>query len=814
MPTDLTLTELIRSPQYALTYAEKMDVLLPILKQQVDAGCRGIPEYNRYVNSMRFQADKFSAYDQVPYLPVTAFKGFDLCTVPREHISRVLRSSGTTTGTPSIINLDKPTLFRQTQGLAAILSHELGPQRLPYLVLDCEEVNQEASAITARAAALRGFLPFASSVTYGLVQRGTSLEPAISSLEAFFERYRGIPVLLSGFSYIIWFNLITKLQSLGIHFSHPTMTLFHSGGWKHLNKQGVAKADFSEKVAETFGCESWAIKDFYGMVEQVGVIFIDCEAGNKHTPNFAEVVIRDFLSLDLVKPGGEGLIEVLSALPTSYPGQALLTEDVGTLIGYDNCACGRRGLYFRFKSRVEHAEIRGCGDTFASSQVLRSSVTDNSYAPAQPDYPAVEILSHAQSVQQGSAEVIFATFRQDLMQDYQKFAGLPSGVIIGLLDSLGTQLASSAYGPIEGIAFLSSWLRASSLRKILAINFGDYLQALEHPISLQGKRVRAVPRGLVCHWVAGNVPTLAMFSWALSILTKNSSIIRVPKGARTVVETLFRAVEGARTQYEGISYDGGTLLSRTCVLSFPSEDTRTNEAMSLVADARVIWGGNETIRSIAGYPRLDHCEDMIFGPKFSVGVMDRCTARNKLASDSALRGFARDIVLFDQAACSSLQVLFVEADIPELERLADALERELETLSRRFPKHHIDQLLATQILGARARYGLQPSTSVRAPRDLSYSLLLDRGAVMPTALQSRTLFLHAIDNIMEVIPLLSPKIQTIGTAVADEQRREHFTTAAALKGVARCVSPGLMNLYDTPWDGMLPLHRLVRWCQV
>ena len=67
---------------------------------------------------------------------------------------------------------------------------------------------------------------------------------------------------------------------------------------------------------------------------------------------------------------------------------------------------------------------------------------------------------------------------------------------------------------------------------------------------------------------------------------------------------------------------------------------------------------------------------------------------------------------------------------------------------------------------------------------------------------------------MEVIPLLSPKIQTIGTAVADEQRREHFTTAAALKGVARCVSPGLMNLYDSPWDGMLPLHRLVRWCQV
>src|SRR5207253_2678814 len=103
----------------------------------------------------------------------------------------------------------------------------------------------------------------------------------------------------------------------------------------------------------------------------------------------------------------------------------------------------------------------------------------------------------------------------------------------------------------------------------------------------------------------------------------------------------------------------------------------------------------EAVRSIAGYPRLDHCEDTIFGPKFSVGVMDRNTTRNKLACDSALRRFARDMVMFDQGACSSLQVLFVEADNTDLERVADTLERELGLLSRRFPKHHIDQLPAT-----------------------------------------------------------------------------------------------------------------------
>jgi hypothetical protein len=41
------------------------------------------------------------------------------------------------------------------------------------------------------------------------------------------------------------------------------------------------------------------------------------------------------------------------------------------LLGVDDCPCGRRGGYFRFTSRIERAEIRGCGDTFAQSREVR-----------------------------------------------------------------------------------------------------------------------------------------------------------------------------------------------------------------------------------------------------------------------------------------------------------------------------------------------------------------------------------------------------------------------------------------------------------
>jgi hypothetical protein len=155
------------------------------------------------------------------------------------------------------------------------------------------------------------------------------------------------------------------LKQASFKISLPNIKIIHSGGWKKLTAQAVTKDTFNSEVAAAFGTSATNIVDFYGMVEQLGVLFLDCPAGNKHAPDFADIIIRDFYSMDELPIGSPGLIEVLSAIATSYPSQAVLTEDVGELRGIDDCPCGRKGKYFVFRSRVEKAEIRGCGDTFA-----------------------------------------------------------------------------------------------------------------------------------------------------------------------------------------------------------------------------------------------------------------------------------------------------------------------------------------------------------------------------------------------------------------------------------------------------------------
>ena len=103
------------------------------------------------------------------------------------------------------------------------------------------------------------------------------------------------------------------------------------------------------------------------MVEQTGTIYMECEYGHLHSSVFSDVIVRRVKDFSIASPEEEGLIQVVSILPKSYPGHSLLTEDCGALLGEDDCPCGRKGKYFKIYGRIKNAEIRGCSDTYAAT---------------------------------------------------------------------------------------------------------------------------------------------------------------------------------------------------------------------------------------------------------------------------------------------------------------------------------------------------------------------------------------------------------------------------------------------------------------
>jgi hypothetical protein len=120
---------------------------------------------------------------------------------------------------------------------------------------------------------------------------------------------------------------------------------------------------FRERVQAVTGVDQ--VINFYGMVEQVGGVYFENPIHYLHAPIYSEVIVRDPLTLEPVPDGAPGLVQVLSCLPTSYPGHSLLTEDLGVIRGADPEETGMGGRCFEILGRVPKAELRGCSDTFA-----------------------------------------------------------------------------------------------------------------------------------------------------------------------------------------------------------------------------------------------------------------------------------------------------------------------------------------------------------------------------------------------------------------------------------------------------------------
>lgn len=314
--------------------------------------------YARILDGL-WPADRAAKLEQVPWLPVRMFKLLDLKSVEDDKISRTLVSSGTTGTAVSRIFLDADTARAQARALTRIFSHFAGTKRLRMLIVDDDSFLHDRSRFNARAAGILGFSNFGRDHLYLLDE---DLQPNWTALEQWLQAQPDEPVLLFGFTFILWKSFVQAAQRDGKQIRFPTGSmLVHGGGWKKMDEQKVDNAAYKATLSQTFGIER--VHNYYGMVEQVGSIFFECEQGHLHAPTYADIIVRDLQDLSPVANGTTGVIQVLSLLPESYPGHSLLTEDIGVIHGEDDCHCGLPGKHFAVLGRIKNVEIRGCSDT-------------------------------------------------------------------------------------------------------------------------------------------------------------------------------------------------------------------------------------------------------------------------------------------------------------------------------------------------------------------------------------------------------------------------------------------------------------------
>ena len=354
----MSFDELAALEQYSLPQREKEAVLLEQLNELTAHHRAHCPEFDRLIGVLHPGYRTAGSVADLPYLPVGLFKSHRLQSVPDSEVFKVLTSSGTTGQQPSRICLDRETARRQTVALSRIMTHVLGPQRLPMILVESADLIRDRGQHNARAAGLLGMMNFGRSHFYALrADMGLDL----GGLHRFLEAFGTTPFLIFGFTFLAWTKLLAPLRGAGVDLSNGI--LIHSGGWKKLQQDAVSREEFRRQFREETGLRR--MYDFYGMAEQVGSVFLEGEDGYLYAPNFGDVLIRDPRTFAVVGPGEPGLIQVLSVLPRSYPGHSLLTEDLGVIHAVDGGGCGRKGKAFSVLGRIPKSELRGCSDVIA-----------------------------------------------------------------------------------------------------------------------------------------------------------------------------------------------------------------------------------------------------------------------------------------------------------------------------------------------------------------------------------------------------------------------------------------------------------------
>lgn len=346
---------------YSLDKKKKEKLLLDRVKELCIHHYARCKEYAAFINAIGCDLSKISSLLEVPFLPIRIFKEADMKSIPDENVFKIMKSSGTSGQKQSRIYLDKETAILQQKVLLKLLGNFIGNKRLPMLVIDSKKIISDRKLFTTRGATIMG-LDFATRKMFFALDDDMQLDENI--LSDFANKYAGDKFIIFGFTFMVWQYFFKELEKRNIKFDFSNGYLLTAGGWKKLVNENISNEMFKQKGK--LCCNINKFVDHYGMAEQTGCIYAECEYGHLHASIYSDIIIRNYDDFSPCEYGKEGYIQVISSLPTSYPGHSLLTEDKGMILGEDDCPCGRKGKYVKILGRIKNAEIRGCSDTYAA----------------------------------------------------------------------------------------------------------------------------------------------------------------------------------------------------------------------------------------------------------------------------------------------------------------------------------------------------------------------------------------------------------------------------------------------------------------
>lgn len=331
---------------------------------------------------------------------------------------------------------------------------------------------------------------------------------------------------------------------------------------------------------------------------------------------------------------------------------------------------------------------------------------------------------------------------------------------------------------------LAYWMRPAELVRLKA-EFDDAVPS----------DTMMMPRGTVFHIPPGNVDTIFVYSLVLAALMGNTNIIRLSERPSPQTDILVALLGG-------LIEPGGPHEGLVSVVRYGHEEDITL-ALTALCDCRVIWGGDNTVRTIRATPLPPHAVELVFPDRYSLAAIEAAAylaladpERNALAA-----GYFNDAFWFDQMACSSPRLMVWCGSQSDAAAASSLFWGNLEAeLSRR--QYSAQPAISVQRLGF--------SCEVAADKVLSahmHGRYFTRLVVPSLDGFSRDhcgggLFFEAtVDNLQQLVSFVERRDQTLSYFGFDDKQIRDFAAMLLARGVDRIVPIGQALKFGRFWDG-------------
>jgi hypothetical protein len=327
---------------------------------------------------------------------------------------------------------------------------------------------------------------------------------------------------------------------------------------------------------------------------------------------------------------------------------------------------------------------------------------------------------------------------------------------------------------------LGFWLRKANI----AVYIDQYVGGQQ-----QNKAISKA-LGVVVHFTPANVDTMFVYSWVCSLLMGNINIVRVASAESQLRNCLLASIEQIISQQEFAS-----LSKRNCFVQY-DKSSDVSRQLSQLADARVIWGGDDSVQAIRALPGKARCRDISFADRFSAALINA----EKLNSEEEISKLAsllwKDTQPYEQQACSSPRVLFWLGDSVEQKALFAQIEQLAANTDSAIGAVN-NHLVTAQLIQSRGMAGeilINQAICILRVKALEPDYLdWHPGSGMYLLVQ--------LTSLNELIKHCSAKLQTLSYWGLTQEQILKLVSDPSIQGIDRIVPVGQSLDFSPLWDG-------------